>query len=201
MYVFCIVQVIRVILISRKISYRTIVAARTPFLARILDKKPSQNDVMDLRLDSSIIPAKYALVILHAIYLDTLDFRLIENGQIMPKVNDENQTDMIVQDAMNLYEIGRFLEFNFLAQSCEDMLMQYLNINNVVTILNWSLNPYGSSWIARQAYQFLEEEFFTISTRLDVLGSLTQSTMIRILKSDFAQASESEVLQALIKCK
>ena len=119
----------------------------------------------------------------------------------MPEVNDENQTDMIVQDAMNLYEIGRFLEFNFLAQSCEDMLMQYLNINNVVTILNWSLNPYGSSWIARQAYQFLEEEFFTISTRLDVLGSLTQSTMIRILKSDFAQASESEVLQALIKCK
>ena len=28
--------------------------------------------------------------------------------------------------AMNLYEIGRFLEFNFLSLSCEDLLMQRL---------------------------------------------------------------------------
>ena len=79
------------------------------------------------------------------------------------------------------------------------MLMQYLNINNVVSILNWSLNPYGSSWIAKQAYQFLEEEFFTISSSSSILGSLSKDTMMRILKSDFVQASESEVLQALIK--
>ena len=202
------------------LCHKSIVCSRSPFLARILDKKTCQQqtpagggDVMDLRLDSAIIPAKYALVILHAIYLDTLDFRLINainggsgshleasNATTTTTTTDENnQTEIIVQDAMNLYEIGRFLEFNLLAQSCEDMLMQCLNINNVVTILNWSLNPYGSSWISRQAYQFLEEEFFTISTRLDVLSSLTQTTMIRILKSDFAQASESEVLQALIK--
>ena len=77
--------------------------------------------------------------------------------------------------------------------------MQYLNINNVVSILNWSLNPYGSSWIAKQAYQFLEEEFFTISSSSSILGSLSKDTMMRILKSDFVQASESEVLQALIK--
>ena len=206
------------------LCHRTILASRSPFLARILDKKTCQNpggggDVMDLRLDSAIIPAKYALVILHAIYLDTLDFRLIKNfdghsgshseasnaiatttsSSTTTTTDENNQTETIVQDALNLYEIGRFLEFNLLAQSCEDMLMQCLNINNVVTILNWSLNPYGSSWISRQAYQFLEEEFFTISTRLDVLSSLTQTTMIRILKSDFAQASESEVPQALIK--
>ena len=83
--------------------------------------------------------------------------------------------------------------------SFQDMLMQYLNINNVVSILNWSLNPYGSSWIAKQAYQFLEEEFFTISSSSSILGSLSKDTMMRILKSDFVQASESEVLQALIK--
>ena len=28
--------------------------------------------------------------------------------------------------AMNLFEIGRFLEFNFLSLSCEDLLMQHL---------------------------------------------------------------------------
>ena len=59
------------------LCHRTIIAARTPFLARILNKKQCENDVMDLHLDSTIIPGKYALVILHAIYMDTLDFRLI----------------------------------------------------------------------------------------------------------------------------
>ena len=30
--------------------------------------------------------------------------------------------------AMNLFEIGRFLEFNFLSLTCEDLLMQHLVI-------------------------------------------------------------------------
>ena len=100
---------------------------------------------------------------------------------------------------MNLYEIGRFLEFNFLAQACEDMLMQLLTVDNVVRILQWSLKAHGSAWIARQASQFLEEEFFNVANNIDVLGSLSQNTIVRLLKSDFTQASESEVLQVRLK--
>ena len=76
----------------------------------------------------------------------------------MSGTTDDRATN--VQDAINLYEIGRFLEFNFLAQACEDLLMQLMSVENVVTILNWSLKPHGSAWISRQALQFLEEEFF-----------------------------------------
>ena len=49
-------------------------------------------------------------------------FSPLENGQPTVSesgVTDETQSEAYVQDAMNLYEIGRFLEFNFLAQSCE----------------------------------------------------------------------------------
>ena len=115
----------------------------------------------------------------------------------MSGTTDDRATN--VQDAINLYEIGRFLEFNFLAQACEDLLMQLMSVENVVTILNWSLKPHGSAWISRQALQFLEEEFFNVSNKMEVLGSLSQSTIVRLLKSDFTQASESEVLQALVK--
>ena len=88
---------------------------------------------------------------------------------------------------MNLYEIGRFLEFNFLSQSCEDVLMQLMTTRNVIDIHNWSLQPHGSAWVARQAHQFLEEEFFSLTSDTDILGRLDEETLVRILKSDFTQ--------------
>ena len=101
---------------------------------------------------------------------------------------------------MNLYEIGRFLEFHFLSQACEDMLMQLMSIDNVVQILSWSLTSHGSAWVGRQAQQYLEEEFFNVAlNHCEVLAELNQETIVRLLKSDFTQASESEILQALIK--
>ena len=62
------------------LCHRTVVASRSPFLSRVISKKSSdcQGDVMEIRLDSEIIPCKYARILIHAIYLDTLDFRLIE---------------------------------------------------------------------------------------------------------------------------
>ena len=88
---------------------------------------------------------------------------------------------------MNLYEIGRFLEFNFLSQNCEDVLMQLMTTQNVIDILSWSLQPHGSSWVARQAYQYLEEEFSSLSSNTELLGKIDEETLVRILKSDFTQ--------------
>ena len=193
--------------------HRTIVAARSPFLSKVISKKATSK-LMEIKLDSEIIPSKYAKILLHAIYLDNLDFRLIEqigNSQIIILIsaNDTHQSPFChyisdiesqVQDAMNLYEIGRFLEFHFLSQACEDMLMQLMSIDNVVQILSWSLNSHGSAWVGRQAQQYLEEEFFNVAlNHCEVLAELNQETIVRLLKSDFTQASESEILQALIK--
>ena len=180
------------------LCHRTIVAARSPYLSRVISKKTCHSEqILEIRLDSEIIPSKYAKILLHAVYLDNLDFRLIEPTPVSG--GNDHDLDRQVQDAMNLFEIGRFLEFNFLAQACEDMLMQLMTIDNVITILHWSLNSHGSAWVGRQAQQFLEEEFFNIANHVEVLPHLKQETIVRILKSDFTQASESEILQALIK--
>ena len=90
---------------------------------------------------------------------------------------------------MNLYEIGKFLEFNFLSQSCEDVLMQLMTTQNVIDILQWSTQPHGSAWIARQAQQLLEEDFFSFASNADLLGRLDEDTLIRIIKSDFTQVN------------
>ena len=99
----------------------------------------------------------------------------------------EHCNDELVKDIMNLYEIGRFLEFNFLSQSCEDVLMQLMTTRNVIDILNWSLQPHGSAWMARQAYQFMEDEFFSLTSNTEILGRVDEETLVRILKSDFTQ--------------
>ena len=75
---------------SEFLCHRTIVAARSPFLARVIAKMSSSgagtstgigsDNVMEIRLDSEIIPARYARVLLHAIYMDSLDLRLIESN-------------------------------------------------------------------------------------------------------------------------
>ena len=118
---------------------------------------------------------------------------------------EQQSNDELVQDVMNLYEIGRFLEFNFLSQSCEDMLMQLMTTRNVIDILSWSLLPHGSAWMARQAQQFLEEEFFTLTSNAELLGRIDEETLIRILKSDFTQVGsvanpiKSVILGAVLK--
>jgi hypothetical protein len=37
------------------------------------------------------------------------------------------------------------------------LFVQRLNQNNIVEVLEWSGQPYGSAWVNRQAYQYLLE--------------------------------------------
>ena len=109
--------------------------------------------------------------------------------------NNETEDEDLMRDVMNLYEIGKFLEFNFLSQCCEDLLMQTMGIHNVVDILHWSLEPQGSAWIARQAYQYLEEEFYNFSSNVELLGKVDRDTLIRVMKSDFTQVRRHQNFQ------
>ena len=63
----------------------------------------------------------------------------------------------------------------------------------MIKILQWSLKPHGSAWIARQAFLYLEEEFFVVANS-DVLSSLDQETLAKILQSDFLQVKQSVVI-------
>ena len=39
-----------------------------------------------------------------------------------------------VKDAMELYQIGRFLDLDILSQNCEDAIVQRLNHNNIAEV-------------------------------------------------------------------
>ena len=101
-----------------------------------------------------------------------------------------------VKEVMELFEIARFLELDSLIQACEDMIIDSLSIETLVTILKWSEE--GSPWVKRQALHFLREEFTTISTT-PVLFQLESSQLVEVVKSDYLQASELELLSSVIK--
>lgn len=109
-----------------------------------------------------------------------------------------SHTGLYVKEIMDLYEIARFLELDSLIQTCEDMIIDSLSIETLVTVLKWSEQPYGSPWVRRQALHFLREEFSSIASS-NVLYQLELSHLVDGLKSSFLQASELEVLQAVIK--
>ena len=103
-----------------------------------------------------------------------------------------------VKDSMELYQIGRFLDLDILSQNCEDAIVQRLNQTNLADVLDWSGQPYGSPWVNRQAHQFLLEDFAHIPLSPS-LERISKETLRSVLTSDFVQASEAELLSAVIK--
>ena len=99
---------------------------------------------------------------------------------------------------MELYQIGRFLDLDILSQNCEDAIVQRLNQTNIADVLDWSGQPYGSPWVHRQAQQFLLEDFAHIPLS-PALERISKETLRSVLTSDFVQASEAELLGAVIK--
>lgn len=95
-------------------------------------------------------------------------------------------------------QIGRFLELDILSQGCEDVLVDNLSLDNLPQVLRWSELPHGSPWVRRQALQLLREEFSAIA-QAPVLLEMDKSHLIEALQSDFLQASELEVLQAVLR--
>lgn len=104
----------------------------------------------------------------------------------------------LTQEIMDLFEIARFLELDSLIQSCEDMMMDALSVDTLVPILKWSEQAHGSPWVKRQAIHYLKEEFATICTS-SALYSLDASHLMEAVRSDYLQASELEVLVAVVK--
>lgn len=85
-----------------------------------------------------------------------------------------------------------------MSQGCEDVLVDNLSLDNLPQVLRWSELPHGSPWVRRQALQLLREEFSAIA-QAPVLLELDKNHLIEALQSDFLQASELEVLQAVLR--
>ena len=105
------------------------------------DRGPSLPQPLKIVLDESVIPQKYSRVLVRALYVDSIDFDLVDDKNV--EISDR------VKDAMELYQIGRFLDLDILSQNCEDAIVQRLNQGNIAEVLEWSGQPYGSPWVNR----------------------------------------------------
>uniref|UniRef100_A0A8I3WCV3 BTB/POZ domain-containing protein 7 n=1 Tax=Callithrix jacchus TaxID=9483 RepID=A0A8I3WCV3_CALJA len=194
-------------------AHKAVISARSPFFRNLLQRRIRTGEEITDRtlrtptriiLDESIIPKKYAKVILHCMYTDVVDLSVLHCS---PSVGSLSEVQALVagkpnmtraEEAMELYHIALFLEFNMLAQGCEDIIAESISLDTLIAILKWSSHPYGSKWVHRQALHFLCEEFSQVMTS-DVFYELSKDHLLTAIQSDYLQASEQDVLKYLIK--
>ncbi|KAK7133056.1 hypothetical protein R3I94_015065 [Phoxinus phoxinus] len=195
-------------------AHKAVLSARSPFFRNLLQRRIRSGEEITERtlqtptriiLDESIIPKKYARVVLHCMYTDAVDLSLVLRGS--PSEGSLGEVQALVagrgcmsraEEAMELYHIALFLEFSMLAQGCEDIVADSISLDSVVAILKWSSQPYGSKWVHRQAMHFLCEEFSQVMTS-DVLYELSKEHLLAAIQSDYLQASEQDILKYVVK--
>jgi len=181
----------KAILCARSPFFRNLVARRLQAAAaETQDRGPTIPQPLRIVLDETVIAQKYARVLVRALYIDSIDFDLVDDRGV--------ERGDRVKDAMELYQIGRFLDLDILAQNSEDAIVQRLNHTNIAEVLEWSGQPYGSYWVNRQAHQYLLEDFAHISLS-PALEKINKETLRSLLSSDYLQASEVEILQSVIR--
>ncbi|XP_062406387.1 BTB/POZ domain-containing protein 7 isoform X2 [Sardina pilchardus] len=209
-------------------AHKAVLSARSPFFRSLLQRRtragagpgpgpgpPGGEEPPDphmpplptcIVLDESIIPKKYARVILHCMYTDRVELSLVLRGS--PSAGSLGEVQALVagrgggmtraEEAMELYHIALFLEFSMLAQGCEDIIAESICLESLVPILKWSSQPYGSKWVHRQAMHFLCEDFSQVVTS-DVLHELSKDQLLAAIQSDYLQASEHDILKYVVK--
>ncbi|XP_064195634.1 BTB/POZ domain-containing protein 7-like isoform X1 [Anguilla rostrata] len=195
-------------------AHKALLSARSPFFRNLLQRRTRSGEEAGDRappgparivLDESIIPKKYARVILHCMYTDAVDLSLVLRSS--PSAGSLGEVQALVagrggmtrtEEAMELYHIALFLEFSMLAQGCEDIVAESISLDSIVAILRWSSQPYGSKWVHRQALHFLCEEFSQVMAS-DTLYELAQEHLLDAIQSDYLQASEQDVLKYVVK--
>ncbi|CAM5122883.1 unnamed protein product [Eretmochelys imbricata] len=194
-------------------AHKAIISSRSPFFRHLLQRRIRTGEEITDRtlrtptriiLDESIIPKKYAKVILNCMYTDVVDLSVLHCS---PSVGSLSEVQALVagklnmtraEEAMELYHIALFLEFNMLAQGCEDIIAESISLDTLIAILKWSSQPYGSKWVYRQALHFLCEEFTQVMTS-DVFYELSKDHLLTAIQSDYLQASEQDILKYLVK--
>lgn len=138
--------------------HKAILSARSPFFRNLIARRTRNMDEeyaeralhvpTRIVLDETVIPKRYARVLLHAIYLDTVDLTLILRGANsgttaagslgeVHALTAGRTRPTPLEEAMELYQIGRFLELDILAQGCEDLILEWLTLDTLPTVLKW----------------------------------------------------------------
>ena len=115
--------------------HKAVLAARSVFFRNLLMRRAKTGEEINERalhspthivLDVSVIPRRYARVLLHAIYLDKVDLSCIVRNSVSMCSLTEVQAMVagrnhmtVVEEVMEIYQIGRFLDFPILTQGTQ----------------------------------------------------------------------------------
>ncbi|XP_077522612.1 BTB/POZ domain-containing protein 7 isoform X1 [Amblyomma americanum] len=181
--------------------HRAVLAARCPFFRGVIQRRTASGSGgsggdggatpggrLRVVLDAGVVPVRHARVLLWALYQDTVDLSMLPCSS----------GGSLAEEFMELYQVARLLELDSLAQACEDALVELLGPDTLCGVLQWSELPHGSPWVHRQAMAFLAEEFSALAAT-PLLFQLTKGQLLTVLQSDFLQASELEILVAVLK--
>uniref|UniRef100_A0A131YQ70 BTB/POZ domain-containing protein 7 n=1 Tax=Rhipicephalus appendiculatus TaxID=34631 RepID=A0A131YQ70_RHIAP len=167
--------------------HRAVLAARCPFFGGVIQRRTTaggETGRMRIVLDAAVVPLRHARLLLWALYQDTVDLSVLSGS--------------LADELMELYQVARLIEVDSLAQACEDALVELLGPDTLCGVLQWSEQPHGSPWVHRQAMAFLAEEFSALAAT-PLLFQLTKGQLLALLQSNFLQASELEILVAVLK--
>ena len=117
--------------------HKAILAARSPFFKSMLIRRVNSTENMADRsirarypivLDECVIPKRYANILLSALYLDVVDLSQIIRTNVNTTSLSEVQAMVAgkaqisnLDEAMELYQIGQFLDFPSLSQGKEQL--------------------------------------------------------------------------------
>ncbi|KAJ1348213.1 hypothetical protein KIN20_003468 [Parelaphostrongylus tenuis] len=178
-----------------------IVSARSVVFQRLLKHFGNKNQIV---LDEALLPRGFAPVVMHFLYTDELDFSMICDTSISQSSLSEARAIVAgrsphspLHRAIQLIHIAKFFSLNKLVQLCEDVIVSSLCQESCVSILSWASDG-GSQYVAQCAQSYLESEFSQIASS-HCLFDVSLESLVKCAQSQFTQATEVEILEAVIR--
>uniref|UniRef100_A0A7I4YWH3 BTB/POZ domain-containing protein 7 n=1 Tax=Haemonchus contortus TaxID=6289 RepID=A0A7I4YWH3_HAECO len=155
-------------------------------------------------LDEALLPRGFAPVVVHFIYTDELDFSMVPDTIISESSLSEARAIVAgrsphspLHRAIQLIHIAKFFALEKLVQLCEDVIVASLCPESCVSICTWACDG-GSQYVARCAQSYLESEFSQIAST-HCLFDISLESLVSCVESQFLQATEVDVLEAVIR--
>jgi len=73
-----------------------------------------------------------------------------------------------------------------------------ISLDNIITLIKWSKESHGSKYVYRNCIVYLREDYINFCASPGYY-ELDRHTFCEILSSDFVQASESDILQSVVR--
>jgi len=84
------------------------------------------------------------------------------------------------------FSVARFLELDSLSHKCEDLLVDSISLDNIISLIKWAKESHGSNYVYRNCIVYLREDFSSFSSSPGFY-ELDRHTFCELISSDFVQ--------------